>query len=221
MSTYDGEFVIKCNSYLQDVKGEEYNIAAAIYRMILQDGNQYKAFQYFLENADDIDSSESQEADEYFRVAEINQLEKKYGKLVEGIIDKLISKHLEEDEFYKELWNKIVKTDSEFEKEEEKIFALYKIWEDNRIPYFKLDDGLKMQNEKFKEIISEKNLEIKKAAFILNSEYDQRTEKSSLLLELIKSCENEQEMAVLLAVILDIDETRAVKNVISILKDLS
>ena len=79
MSTYDGEFVIKCNSYLQDVKGEEYNIAAAIYRMILQDGNQYKAFQYFLENADDIDSSESQEADEYFRVAEINQLEKKYG----------------------------------------------------------------------------------------------------------------------------------------------
>ena len=78
-----------------------------------------------------------------------------------------------------------------------------------------------MQNEKFKEIISEKNLEIKKAAFILNSEYDQRTEKSSLLLELIKSCENEQEMAVLLAVILDIDETRAVKNVINILKDLS
>ena len=219
MREFDKKFIDKCLAYLECVKGEKYDITAEIFRMIKEEKEPDSALQYFLMNANGIESSEEKEAEIFFTVTEINEYEKKFGKLVEGIIDKLISQKLEEDEFYSQIWNRIERPDSEFETEKEKVFALYKIWMNRKVPYFKLSDGMKMQNEKYKNIATEKMMQVKKASFIVNSEFEQRTEKSSLLLELIEQCESEEEKVVMLALILTMSEKRAVSDLLDMLKD--
>lgn len=219
MREFDKKFIDKCLAYLECVKGEKYDITAEIFRMIKEEKEPDSALQYFLMNANGIESSEEKEAEIFFTVTEINEYEKKFGKLVEGIIDKLISQKLEEDEFYSQIWNRIERPDSEFETEKEKVFALYKIWMNRKVPYFKLSDGMKMQNEKYKNIATEKMMQVKKASFIVNSEFEQRTEKSSLLLDLIEQCESEEEKVVMLALILTMSEKRAVSDLLDMLKD--
>ncbi|WP_455534674.1 hypothetical protein [Roseburia inulinivorans] len=219
MREFDKKFIDKCFAYLECVKGEKYDITAEIFKMIKEEKEPDSALQYFLMNANSIESSEEKEAEIFFTVTEINEYEKKFGKLVEGIIDKLISQKLEEDEFYSQIWKRIERPDSEFETEKEKVFALYKIWMNRKVPYFKLSDGMKMQNEKYKNIATEKMMQVKKASFIVNSEFEQRTEKSSLLLELIEQCESEEEKVVMLALILTMSEKRAVSDLLDMLKD--
>ena len=219
MREFDKKFIDKCLAYLECVKGEKYDITAEIFRMIKEEKEPDSALQYFLMKANGIESSEEKEAEIFFTVTEINEYEKKFGKLVEGIIDKLISQKLEEDEFYSQIWNRIERPDSEFETEKEKVFALYKIWMNRKVPYFKLSDGMKMQNEKYKNIATEKMMQVKKASFIVNSEFEQRTEKSSLLLDLIEQCESEEEKVVMLALILTMSEKRAVSDLLDMLKD--
>mgnify|MGYP007124388115 FL=1 len=217
MRESDKKFIDKCTAYLECVKGEKYDIAAEMFEMIKEEKEPDSALQYFLMNADDIDSSKEKEAEVFFTVTEINEYERRIGKLVDGIIDKLTSQKVEEDEFYSQIWNRIERADSEFETKKEKVFALYKIWMSKKVPYFKLAAGMKMQNEKYKNIAADKIMQIKKASFIVNSEYEQRTEKSSLLLELIQQCDSEEEKVVMLALILTITEKRVASELLEML----
>lgn len=219
MRESDKKFIDKCTAYLECVKGEKYDIAAEMFEMIKEEKEPDSALQYFLMNADDIDSSKEKEAEVFFTVTEINEYERRIGKLVDGIIDKLTSQKVEEDEFYSQIWNRIERADSEFETKKEKVFALYKIWMSKKVPYFKLADGMKMQNEKYKNIAADKIMQVKKASFIVNSEFEQRTEKSSLLLELIQQCDSEEEKVVMLALILTISEKRVASELLEMLKD--
>lgn len=50
--------------------------------------------------------------------------------------------------FYGELWKKAIAKSSILEQQKERIYALYRIWIDGRIPYIQPEDGLKMTNEK-------------------------------------------------------------------------
>lgn len=116
---------------------------------------------------------------------------------------KLIKENMDEKDFYDELWKKGIQNNPLFEQEDEKIYALYCVWMDRRIPYYKLDMGIRMPNEEYKEITVKNEARIRKAVFVINSDFSQKTERASLLNKILDESKSESEKAVILAQILD------------------
>lgn len=167
-----------------------------------------RAFQFFLQNADDIISTKEQEIEPRYTAAEIQKLKYRCTSCVNGILDSALRRNVSEDEFYDLLWNSIADHKLLLPEEDDVIFAIYLIWQDGRIPYFQLDEGIRMTNESFFEA-TRKNVSIlKKAAFILRSSLEQRTEVSALLLKLLSECETEEDKAVVLAQILAMQDQK-------------
>lgn len=188
---------------LTKVSGEKIDIAAKIYLMLAKEEEVGKKLRYFLENADEIESSKEEEVEQYFMPRRVGELREKCEDLVKSVLGKLIKENMDEDKFYDALWEKGIWNNPFLEQEDEKIYALYCIWRDSRIPYFKLETGIKMTNEQFREISIMNKAQIKKALFIINSDFSQKTERCSLLNNILEASESENEKAVVLAHILD------------------
>lgn len=203
-----GEFLLRSveqsfeewlNDVLSKVKGERLDIAAAVYKEIQSEKDSVRAFQYFLQNADDIISTEEQEIPPRYTAAETQKLKNNCASCVMGILNSALNKNCSEDAFYELLWNSIANHNPLLPGEDDVIYAIYLIWQDGRIPYFQLEEGLKMTNERFAEVIRKNKSLIKKANFIIRSSLEQRTEVSGLLLKLLSECETQEDATVVLA----------------------
>lgn len=189
-------------SVLSKIKGEKLDIAALLYDRIKKEENPAEAFQYFLENADEIVSSEEVEVENFFTSEDVKRLQKKCDVLITGILENLLSENTSAQEFYQRLWTNGICESALLQDEKEKAYALYRIWQDSRIPYFQLEPGMEMSNEVFMEY-SEKNRQlIKKAFFIINSSFAQRSQQSDLLLRVLDECETNEEKVVVMVQIL-------------------
>lgn len=168
------------------------------------------AFAYFLDKASNVDTSGEKEVTAHFTALQMQTLQKELGGLIKGILDKLISKRLDKETFYRELW-KNINSDILFENEEQKIFALYQVWIDGRIPYFQIMEGLKMSDTEFQNLLKEKEELLKEIAFIMNLDFSQKTERSSILLKALETCENDKEKSVVLTYIMNLVEVNILK----------
>ncbi len=209
------DFYEQLNEFLANVKGERVDIAASVYFMLAKEEDAGSKLRYFLENADEIESSESMQVEKYFLPAQIGDLREKCSGLVNETLGKLIKENLDENDFYCRLWEKGIQENTMLEEESQKIFALYYIWRDDRIPYFKLEEGMKMSNEDFREISLSRQEQIEKAIFIISNEFSQRTEKASLLNHVLEDCETEKEKAVLMAQILNLVEKKTIQRLMN------
>lgn len=105
------------------------------------------------------------------------------------------------------------------QEEKEKAYTLYRIWQDSRIPYFQLDQGMEMSNEVFMEY-SEKNRQlIKKAFFIINSSFAQRSQQGDLLLRVLDECAANEDKVVIMAQILSNIEMKVVLDLLEAIDD--
>lgn len=210
--TKEDRFYRQLLDILNHAKGEKIEIAAMIYHAILQEEDKASAFQCFLENINETEEFGDEEKIEEsgmkvsFTKERIERLTRDCMRLIEGILDKIIGQNLEPADFYHELWEKGIENNKFLSKEEEKIYALYRIWIDGRIPYFKLEEGICMDRDRFSEIMKEKEEEIKKMIYIFNYNFAQKTERSSQFIKIIDSCKTEEEKAVIMAQILSLTE---------------
>lgn len=199
-------------SFLGRIKGDKLDIAALLYARIQKEENPTAAFQYFLENADEVVSSEEEEIENSFTAEESKRLQKKCDVLIAGIIENLLAENTSAQEFYQRLWTDGICNNALLQDEKEKAYTLYRIWQDSRIPYFQLDQGMKMSNETFMEC-SEKNRHlIKKAFFIINSSFEQRSQQGDLLLRVINECETDEDKVVVMVQILGNIERKVLFN---------
>lgn len=175
------------NDVLGRIRGEKIDIAVLVYDRIRNEEEPSAAFQYFLENADEIISTEAEEAEQIFTATEVQQLRKKCDPLIEGILNRFLTENNSEREFYNRLWTDGIYGNAALQNDKEKLYALYKIWQDGRIPYFQLDAGLSMTNEQFGDCCNRNRQLIKKAFFIINSAFSQRSQQSDLLLRVLNS----------------------------------
>lgn len=210
MRSIDQSFEEWLGDILSRVKGEKLDITAAVYRQIIAEKDSVKAFQYFLQNADDIVSSKEQEIPQCYTAAEIQKIKARCAPCVSGILGSALERNSSEDDFYRLLWNSITDHNPLLPEEDDVIYAIYMIWQDGRIPYFQLDEGVKMTNERFAEITRKNKDLIKKARFIVRSSLEQRTEVSALLLKILSECETEEDRVVVLAQILARQEQKIV-----------
>lgn len=191
------------------------DITAAVYKEIQSEKDSERAFQYFLQNADDITSTEEQEIPPRYTATEIQKLRNNCASCVIGILNSALNRNCSEDDFYKLLWHSITDHNPLLPEEDDIIYAIYIIWQDGRIPYFQLEKGLKMTNEQFIEVTRKNKLLIKKSNFIIRSALEQRTEVSELLLKVLSECETQEDAIVVLAQALARLEQKTISQVIT------
>lgn len=198
MSINSGEFTEELSAILEGTDRAGIDAAREVYRFIVCQEDQSNVLQYFLENAAEIRTFREEKESLFFTDEALHSLKNRCDKLIDGILTKLIQQGLECGEFYRKLWNSI-QNDALLDLEEEKIYALYYLWIDGRLPYFSLDKGIYMENDEFRELSAKRRKEIKKACYILEAPLQQRTEQTSLIIQILDGCESEEEKAVILA----------------------
>lgn len=126
----------------------------------------------------------------------------RYGTLVDGFIDYLVTEYYPEDIFYQHLWD-FIHNRTFFHNEQESMIAFILIFMNPLIPYFYLPIGIQMENEEFRECLKKLEHQQDKLLFILRRNYSQKTERASVLLSVLDELTDEKEKAVLLARLLD------------------
>lgn len=191
-------------SLMQVIGGERINVCGEVFKVIKEeDAHGGELLQFFCESTEGIESSGEMEASVLFTEGEVLDYTKTYGKIVDGILEKMFCEKPPADAFYNELWRKIT-LEELFGDEKAQIFAMYYIWIDVRIPYFQLPETIKLTASEYHAGIEKLRNKIQEARFILFSDFDHWTEVSHLLLKLLDSIEDETERTILLACIMQI-----------------
>ena len=126
------------------------------------------------------------------------------------ILSNLIKNNFEIDEFYQKLWGAINER-AFFATDLDIVCAIIYLYNTNKIPYYKLDSGLKMEDDEFREIVNANYEYLRKMIFILSVGFKQRTEVASLLLSVLDEVEDCKVKSVLLANIIGFCEKRAMQ----------
>ncbi len=169
-----------------DVDTDAFNVAQLLYTVICdyEPTLQVRLLQYACEIFG-TDGSEGKHftipISEYIDQKE--RLEEQYGDIVKSLIKSYSKENYEEKEFYGSLW-RIIQESMLFDNEAKKVFALYYILIDNRIPYFKIDESLfyTMSNDRFLYLRKNTTREQQRIRYILKMDVEQRTERASILL---------------------------------------
>lgn len=197
---------------MKNLSGKRENIVYRIYEELAAAYEEAPAaLRYFCEYAvNNTDTSHAQKretTEEIFGSDEKAYFIMAYGKLIDGALEALLQKNTSYEKFYVELWD-FIEHNTILKEKKQKAFALYYIWIDARIPYFKLDEGLRMDNDRFKELAEKLLPVLMKARFILLTPTEQRTQIASRILKLLDNAAGEEEKAVVMAYILGMLETR-------------
>lgn len=208
------KYTQKVLKILESAKGQVVDAVAEIYFFMLEEKNPAEALQFFLENADGTETDQTLAIPVHFSNEEIEYLQSKCKQLVSGIITNLTCQRLGIEEFYEKLWN-VIQNNALLESDKEKIYAVYCLWLDNRLPYFQIDKGMRMSNEEFQALSSKLEKKIKRTFYILNAPLKQKTERASLIISLLGECDTEEEKAVILAQALAYVEKKTAVSVLA------
>lgn len=126
---------------------------------------------------------------------------KKYGRQVDKRMMALQDMELPEKDFYDKLW-RYLSTTPFLPTIEARVIGLYNCVIDKRLPYYAINRSaaLSMDQENFEALIAsigEKNLS--RMEFILNTDFDQKTEQASLIVAMMDSLKTFEERTVFLA----------------------
>lgn len=146
-----------------------------------------------------------------YTAVEIQKLKLRCEDCVRGILNSALKRKASREEFYSLLWHSIVDDKAMFQEVDDIIYAIYMLWMDESIPYYELEEGIRMSNEQFAEISLKNKALIKKAFYILRAPLEQRTETCALLLNLLSECETEEDKAVVMAQIMGRTEQRLLR----------
>ena len=127
---------------------------------------------------------------------------------VNTILGNLIKQKPDVSKFYLDLWEEITRK-TLFATDLDTVAAIIYLCSSSRIPYYKLNDGLKMDDEEFERIVKGSIEYLRKMLFVLSVGYEQRTEVASLLMSVLDEVKDYNTKVVLFANIMSFCEIRA------------
>lgn len=145
-------------------------------------------------------SDETIEIPSLFEKEEYSRALKEIHPGIKKLIANMVAEQMEESDFYNKLWEQ-VSDDLQYAKEIDKICVLIALSVDQRIPYFKLGQALKMDNGQYQKVANTIEQQISKAFFALRCGYEQNTEVASQLYSILQEIEDEEKRIVFLATI--------------------
>ena len=183
---------------LKNKTGDALNICAEAYDIITASADSSAAFKYFCIAEFSDQSAEKEPVIQRFTKDQQKDLIERKGALVDGFFDAILQENYEEDQFYTVLWNKI-ETESLLPGDEDKIFALYYIWIDNRIPYFRLGQRLSIPDSEIDSYFNKLKANFRKARFIICLKNESMIAKASYILDIANELNDHIDQAVFLA----------------------
>lgn len=173
----------KMEDLIRTADGSTFSLCAALYNIILQEDeeNQALAFENAINLYDDIDSDETVPLEPSPYEAQKKALKDTYGDFVDSFIEFFTKRKGPKEAFYHDLWEAIC-NESFFSSEASKIFAFYYVVIDSRVPYFELEQGYEMSDESYRKLRLKHAATLKRVRYILNADFNQKTELASLLL---------------------------------------
>ena len=195
--------------YLSSCDGKACDVFYEIYSIIgsLKAIEQPLAVRFMCENVFKIDSDYSKRIKKsYYTPAQFRKADetatRKFNPILEKTLRSCIQESVYEDLFYKTIWS-VIQENSALKTKREKAYALYKLAVNPLIPYRNVGTGLSMDNSTFKEMI--KNFEeslLDDTRYIIKFDYQQRTQRASLIADKIMGLHSDEERAVYLALVL-------------------
>lgn len=127
-----------------------------------------------------------------------------YGRKVDSYYEELQKKMLPEHELYKELWD-YIRTDPELPDEQARVVALYNMAIDKCFPYCPIDRSaaLRMSDLEYNGKLAEIGEDtLRELTFILCANFEQLTERASMVLHLMDRFPDESLKTVLMSSVL-------------------
>ena len=185
------EEIISQYTQLLSEQGENYEaICRELWNFIMSREEEERE-QYFTVLLSDVDLPVAVDETEAF---EDFSLRKNDG-LIGNIVTNLSKQNSSEKEFYHKLWEKI-QDNILFPDEDAQIYFLSCLWKSNLIPYYQLDEGIRMENEEYRDRIKKLGDILKKADYIIYAQLEQKTQRASLLMNLANGLEDERDKTV-------------------------
>lgn len=162
---------------------DRINTAYALLKVIEKatPADQPDLLQHLAEHYDAADSSKEIKIESFISENDRDLLKKRYGKLVDQMLQMILDDKPDVALFYKQLCellhNQLLRD------ERARAFALYWLLIDKRMPYFQLTQGLRMSSEDFTALGKKLRVEMSRIRFILASSFEQRSEEADLLLK--------------------------------------
>src|ERR1035437_4687230 len=144
------------------------------------DKDRQNLLEYLAEHWEGADSSKEIKHEPVISQYELEQTQKRIGGLVNEMLDVLIRDNPPVRDFYRRfdelLSNPLLQSGID------RVFALYWVLIDKRMPYFHLEEGLCISNEDWRSLGAALTTERARLRFIVNSRFSQRSEEADLLL---------------------------------------
>ena len=195
--------------------GKVYDLC---YKIIDESDDLEKDFQYLCENLLELPQEKEVTIKTYISEEEYEFIRKIYDGRIEGILSEIINKVnygiLKQDQFYSELYQKLTQN---FTNKKELAVAFERVVADTRIPFIYLGKPLSMKQKDYAEGIKRNEENIKKIIYILKTNYSQKTEEASMVLNLLESIEDYTDRVIVMAQIIDLLKRGGIAG---ILKDL-
>lgn len=194
----------KLQSQLLDImrlsKGDRADLAYVLYAILRDSPTEIRVslLRFVAENYDEAVANRSEQValDAIISSAQQAELQRKYQRVIWGMLEALVGQNFEEDHFYESLWGII---DNPFFTDEiSRAYTLHKILINNRIPYFKVENGLRMADSDYDAKIRQLRTETAKIRSILNRQFEQRPERADLLLRTIMDQPDEIDRVILM-----------------------
>lgn len=200
----------KIKNLIDNYQGELYNLC---YEIISTAEDLPKVFEFVCTYYSSPPENGTIPINEYITKDEIAEYKSILGDIVDGLLNSTIKKCnlgiLNPEVFYATLWNNYCTI---FSSTKEQAFAFYYTIIDTSIPYLYLGKPLSMENEKYKELIDKNTVHIDKIKYIAKCNYNQHTERASLLLNCLNEVEDFESKTVVLAQAIKIFNTRTSRS---------
>lgn len=189
------------------VKRTDINFALEILELILAQDfkRQSSLFQYVCEIWGTIRSSEEIDVPERVSNVAYENLKDLHGDIINTALDsytrKGLIKNWDRPTFYAKLWPFVINNPM-WDSIEEKAFTLYRIAVDFRSPYYNVGVGLRMSNDDYSNIMVGITEEFQEFRFISALEFDQKTERASLIMNLLERLDSKEKKIVLMSKII-------------------
>ena len=158
-------------------------------------------------------TDESIEIPEVFNEETEHAYTRRYQRIVDGHLEEFLNAGFSKEDFYAELTNYIM-TDKNLLDDGARAFAIFDCCIDKRLPYACVDltSGMRMENEEYAACIEQLVEDIDRVNYILNANLQQKTERASLLLRELDSCDDFKKKTVLMATILNRYDADAIRK---------
>ncbi len=205
------DFLSKCNGRIVDVLYELYNVILSF-----DENEQPKALKFLCENFFEIESDLTYSIDKNYYSDEqitisLKRLVGEFDEYIKKIAMDYSKKELDPMVFYENIWG-YIQSSRVCKSKRDRAIALALLVKNEFVPFMSVGIGLNMTNEKYNTIIDSIGSEkVQHVEYIMSVEYNQLTQRASLLIDELSSLETKEEKTVLLALILENLENR-IKN---------